>query len=506
MTSIPATAVFAILLAVLAWTSPVAAQTTATVSGQVLDPLGAALPGAELTLVNPVTGFERVATAGDDASFRVTNIPLQAYRLTVTYPGFQPDARDIDLRTSIPVTLEITLKVGVQTDTVIVAPTGTGQLVDATLTGTRTAVSLAMIERMPTVTGSRGLESVLVSFPGFAQNANGAIHPRGAHNQMTFVLDGLQISDQLTGAFANALDTSIVQTVELMTGNIPAEFGAKISGVAVVTTRSGMGSQRTFTGDASVRVGQFGTVQTATQAGGQRGRLGYFGTLTAMRTDRFLDQVSLDNLHNTGSFGRAFGRVDALLDGDNLLRGYAMGGRSSFQLANLRSQHANGQDQRQGLGDASGWLSHLATLGASATLESTAAYRTMTAQLLPSAGDTPVTASQDRRLSTITLATRYTRSAGRHTIRTGADVQRFPVRESFSLGITNPAFNDPASDGFNSALLPHDLTRGGSPFNFHAQRAGTLASGFFQDSITLTRLTASLGLRFDEYQIGRAHV
>ena len=36
--------------------------------------------------------------------------------------------------------------------------------------------------------------------------ANGAIHPRGAHNQMTYVIDGVPFSDQLTGAFANALD------------------------------------------------------------------------------------------------------------------------------------------------------------------------------------------------------------------------------------------------------------------------------------------------------------
>jgi hypothetical protein len=136
----------------------------------------------------------------------------------------------------------------------------------------------------------------------------------------------------------------MVQTVELMTGNIPAEFGAKISGVAVVTTRSGIGSGRAFTGDASIRAGQFNTVQSAMNVGGQAGRLGYFGTVTGMRTSRFLDQVSLDNLHNAGAFGRAFGRVDALLGGGNLLRGYAMGGRSSFELANLRSQQENGQD------------------------------------------------------------------------------------------------------------------------------------------------------------------
>src|SRR5919106_5215961 len=143
-------------------------------------------------------------------------------------------------------------------------------LVEARLTGTRTAISIGRIDQMPTATGTRGLESVLVSFPGFAQNANGAIHPRGAHNQMTYVVDGLPISDQLTGAFANALDTAMVQTVELMTGNIPAEFGAKIAGVAVVTTRSGLGLQRTFTGETGLRIGQFNTVQTATHVGGQR--------------------------------------------------------------------------------------------------------------------------------------------------------------------------------------------------------------------------------------------
>jgi hypothetical protein len=478
---------------------PAAAQTTATLTGRVFDPLGAALPAAAITLTNPLTGFEQTTTAREDASFQIANIPPQTYRLAVSFPGFEPDVRDVNLRTNVPVALDITLRVATQQDTVVVSAEA-GSLVDSTLTGTRSALSLGIIERMPTATGSRGLESVLVSFPGFAQNANGAIHPRGAHNQMTFVVDGLPISDQLTGAFANALDTGIVQNVELMTGNIPAEFGSKVSGVAVVTTRSGLGSPRAMTGDISVRAGQFETVQTAAQAGGQRGSLGYFGTVTAMRTQRFLDQVSLDNLHNAGSFGRAFTRIDRSLPGGDLLRVYAMGGRSSFELANLRSQEVNGQDQRQTLADASSWLSYLATIGERATLESSAAYRTATSRLLPSAGDTPVTASQDRRLTTIMLSTRYTRVTSRHSLRSGADVQRFPVRETFTLAITDPGFNQPGADGFNPALMPHDLTRGGSPFRFDEAQAGTLVSGFIQDTISAGALTASLGLRFDEYR------
>jgi hypothetical protein len=495
--SVPGIWIIAVTLVVV---STAAAQTTATLTGRVLDPHGAAIPGAAITLSNALTGFGRTSVAADDATFTITNIPLQAYTLKVEFPGFQADVRQIDLRTNVPVRVDVSLAVANQTDSVIVSAGDSSALIDVTLTGSRTAVSLTAIERMPTVTGSRGLESVLVSFPGFAQNANGAIHPRGAHNQMTFVVDGLPISDQLTGAFANALDTNMVQTVELMTGNIPAEFGSKISGVAVVTTRSGLGLNRAFTGDTAIKAGHFGTVQSDTRVGGQRERFGYFGAMTVMRTDRFLDQVTLDNLHNAGGFGRAFGRADALIGERDLVRVHAMGGRSSFQLANLRSQQANGQDQRQILADWSAWVSHVRTLTPQSTLESTAAFRHTTAELLPSTGDTPVTAAQDRALSTITVATRYTRVAGRHSVRAGVDLQRFPVREAFTLGITRGGFNDPGAPDFNPALLAHDLTRGGSPFVFDEKRTGTLASGFVQDSIRWNRLAATLGLRFDEYR------
>jgi hypothetical protein len=219
-----------------------------------------------------------------------------------------------------------------------------------------------------------------------------------------------------------------------------------------------------------------------------------------MRTDRFLDQVTLDNLHNAGHFARGFGRLDVLLGERDALRVHGMGGRSEFELANLRSQEANGQDQRQALADWSAWVSHVRTLTSASTLESTAAIRDTTARLLPSAGDTPVTAAQDRRLATVTVATRYTRVAGRHSMRAGGDLQRFPVRESFTLGITDSRFNDPAGDGFNAALLPYDLTRGGALFRFFDERSGTMASAFVQDSVRWSRLTTTVGLRFDEYR------
>src|SRR5918992_1259632 len=255
------------------------AQTVALLRGVVRDSQGLPLPAAEVRLSKRLTALERATVTSDQGLFQIANVPLDTYELRVNFPGFAPHVRQIDLRTSVPVDLEVVLDLAAQSTSVTVTPDET--LIDTTSAGTRTQISMTQIEQLPAPLGSRGLESVLVTFPGFSQNANGAIHPRGAHNQMTFVVDGLAISDQLTGAFANSLDAGVVQTAELMTGNVPAEFGSKVSGVAVITSRSGLGISRRAAGDVSLRAGQFDTVQTAAQVGGQRGNLGYFGTVTA---------------------------------------------------------------------------------------------------------------------------------------------------------------------------------------------------------------------------------
>ncbi len=473
------------------------AQTVALLRGVVRDSQGLPLPTAEVRLAKRLTALERLTTTSDHGTFQVANVPLDTYELRVAFPGFAPHVRQIDLRTSVPVEIEVVLHLAAQSTSVTVMPDEA--LIDTTSAGTRTQISMTQIEQLPAPVGSRGLESVLVTFPGFAQNANGAIHPRGAHNQMTFVVDGLAISDQLTGAFANSLDAGVVQTAELMTGNVPAEFGSKVSGVAVLTSRSGLGISRRAAGDVMVSRAGFDTWHGAVQMGGGNRRSGYFGSLTAMRTNRFLDQVSLDNLHNAGRFARGFLRYDFHATDRDMLRLQAMGGRSHFEIANLRSQHAAGQDQQQTLADGAAWISYLRSLDSGSTFESIVGYRGTTARLAPSAGDTPVTASQQRSLATVSATVRYTKVIGLHSVRAGIDGQRFPVREAFTLGITSPSFNDPASSSFNASLLSHDLTRGGSLFVFDDSHAGSLMSGFVQSTLRARGVALALGVRHDTY-------
>jgi hypothetical protein len=455
--------------------------------------------GALVSLSNAVAGFRRLIKSGNDGGFQFTNVPFHNYELHIEKEGFAADERSVSLRSNIPVVLTVNLQVEQAHATVTVVGDDR-ELVSPEETGTHNQMNQAEIEKLSVRTGSRGLESVLVSFPGFAQNANGAIHPRGAHNQMTFVIDGMPVSDQLTGAFANAVDPNIVQTVELFTGNVSVEYGSKVSGVAVVTSRSGLGSGRKFSGSTQVGAAQFDTFTEVTQVAGGTDKLGYFASINVAKSNRFLDQVSLDNLQNGGNSERAFTRLDYMAGPKDILRLNLMAGRSSFQLANLRSQHVNLQNQRQMLRDFSASAGWVHTIDAQSTFDATVSYRTTVAQLFNSPGDTPVSASQARHLSTITASGRYNRVIGVHTLRAGADFQRFPVSENFNFAVTSPDFNDPNSEGFNPSLLKFDLSRGGQWFIFGDNRRGSLDTGFVQDNIRWKRLAVALGLRYDNYR------
>ena len=80
---------------------------SANVSGIVTDPSGAVVAGANVTIHNPVTGFERSATTDASGNFSFANVPFNPYHMAVSATGFGPFAQDIDVRSSVPLALKI---------------------------------------------------------------------------------------------------------------------------------------------------------------------------------------------------------------------------------------------------------------------------------------------------------------------------------------------------------------------------------------------------------------
>ena len=490
-----------LLLAVLATDRPAISQASATLSGTVVDPSSAAVPGATVRLFSPRSGFRQEARSDGSGRFRFSNVPFEGYVLGVDATGFLSSTRRVELRSNLPVSVEVRLEISARLDSLSIGASERLSLLDPEASGTRTRLDRTFIEKLPIATGARGLEAILLHFPGFAANANGSIHPRGAHNQMTYVIDGMPISDQFTGQFATSIDPNLVQSIQLFTGNIPPEYGAKVSGVANVTTRSGFDGGGPVYGQVDLGGGGFDTLSQAVQVGGAARAFGWFASASSVKSNRFLDSPSFDNLHNGGNAQRASLRLDWHPSGRDIFRFSTMAGRSSFQLANLRSQHANGQRQRRLLDDISFSTGYVRVLSPNTTFDSTTSYRDTSARLDPSPGDIPVTAELRRSLATLSSFNRLNWRRGIHSLQVGADLQHFPVSESFVFGLTDPGLNDPSAVGFNPNLVPYDLSRGGTRFRFRASDAGHLATAFLRNQVRWNGLVLDLGLRFDKYSM-----
>src|SRR5207249_803464 len=87
-----------------------------TIEGSVVDPSGAAVPKATVSIHNAVTGYSRSATTGADGTFRFSNIPPNPYHLEVSAPGFANFGQDVSVRSVIPIQFKATLALaGAQT-------------------------------------------------------------------------------------------------------------------------------------------------------------------------------------------------------------------------------------------------------------------------------------------------------------------------------------------------------------------------------------------------------
>jgi Carboxypeptidase regulatory-like domain len=95
-----------------------------SVTGTVADPTGAVVANAVVEIRNPVSGFERTASTDAAGKFTIPNVPFNPYHLTVAGPGFSPYAQDVDVRSVVPVNVNITLQVKGSAESVTVEAEG----------------------------------------------------------------------------------------------------------------------------------------------------------------------------------------------------------------------------------------------------------------------------------------------------------------------------------------------------------------------------------------------
>src|SRR6266576_5304140 len=476
------------------------ALSAGTVAGVVLDPNNAAVPNARVTIANSVTGFKRTVSTNTDGTFRFDNVPPNNYQLSVSANGFEDASQSLSVRTSVPISLKIPLSIGGASETVTV--TGGAADVLENIPSTHTDVDQTLITRLPVRSPGSGLSDVVtMAAPGVVADSNGFFHPLGDHAQTSYSIDNQPISDQQSKSFSTEMPPSAIQSMEVITGATPAEYGDKTSLVVNAITKSGL-NQKKPTGSLTTTYGTFGTIgQDASLAYGNA-KAGNFVTFNYERSRRFLDSPEFSVLHDQGSAGSIFDRIDYSPNSKDTFHLNLFLARNSFQTPNQFDQQALGQDQRQLVHSVNIAPGYVHIFSATTVLSVNPYFRLDNVKYFASPNpfaDQTMTFSQSRRLNNAGVKADLSYVKGKHNAKFGVQLSHTFLTESFKFGITDPDFNDPASPDFLPGLLPFDLTRGGKQFNFRGHTDIKQEAFYAQDILTLGQAAVSLGLRFDNY-------
>ena len=491
-----------------------------TISGLVTDPTGAVIANATVILANAVSGLSRTATTDNSGAYTISNIPFNTYRLTVSAKTMAPASQTVDVQSFVPIALTTTLQIAAAS-TIVDVTTTSGDLVEADPVG-HTDVDRDLFAKIPLESISSSVSSlVTLSSPGVSADSNGMFHGMGDHASNSFSVDGQSITDQSSKTFSNQIPMDSVQSLEVIPGAPPAEFGGKTSLVIVATTRSGLGESAP-TGDLTVSYGSFGSSNVGINLATGSAKFGNFLSLSVMDTGRFLDPPEFHAIHDHGNEESLFDRIDLQFSSANSARlnlGYT---RSWFQTPNsYDSQYATQwptnssgvavgpnnlpvgpSDQRAQIQTINLAPSYTHVINTATVLNAGYYFRRDGFNYYPS--DNPFadrgapdlqqeSIAQQRSLANTGLHSDLTYTHGGNNIKAGLNYTQTFLTENFQLGIVDPTLP------ITPTLTPYNLVTGGSDYAFHGHTDIKEFAAFAQDAITAGPWSGNFGLRFDQY-------
>jgi hypothetical protein len=445
------------------------------------DAAGNAL-AASIDLNSESNSTHKTVRANENGKAVIRHLPYGLYHYMITLNGFKPASGMVEIRSAIPVKLPIALIVGPVRTVVDVEDHLT--LLDPHQVGSAVTVGSRQVAEQDRSTPGRALPNLLAMQPGWLLEANGVLHPRGSEYQVQYIVDGLPLTDNRSPSFAPPFDIDNIQSLHVMTGSYPAEFGRKLGGVIEVTTTPD--TAKGLHGKAVLGGGSFNTGHGyfGTQYGWGRNFAGI--SAEGARTDRYLDPPVLNNYTNsatTTSFSGQFERD--LSDAQRLGFTYSHSD-ARFQVPNELLQQAAGQRQDRDSGDNELQARYQHVLSPVLLFTARGSFQDVSADLWSNDLSDPIAAFQSRGFKQGYLASGLAGQAGAHTWKAGGDFLYGAVHESFGYNVTNPDYFD-ADTPSHFAFRGHALDREGSLYA--------------QDAYRYRNLSLSAGLRWDGYNL-----
>ncbi len=192
-------------------------------------------------------------------------------------------------------------------------------------------------------TGAQGqnapFDQVLLRAPGVAQDSYGQVHVRGEHANLQYRINDVLLPEGISG-FGQELDTRFVDSMSLITGSLPAQYGLRTAGVVDIHTRSGAFVDG---GTGTIYGGSFDTIRPSVEYGGQNGALSYYFTGSYEQNSLGIENPtsSYNAIHDQTQQYKGFTYLSYLLDPTSRVSLILSGSDAHFQIPNNPGQAQN---------------------------------------------------------------------------------------------------------------------------------------------------------------------
>ena len=182
------------------------------------------------------------------------------------------------------------------------------------------------------------LNQVLLRAPGVTQNSFGQIHIRGDHSNVQYRINDVMIPQGISG-FGNSFDTHFADSVDLLRGALPAQYGFRTAGVVDIKTK---GAKFEKGGRSELTFGQNNDVGLNQQLSGFSGGLNYYLNASYLQNDRGVESptAARKSIHNESKQDRFFGYFSNLIDEKKRLSLIVANSTNNFQVPNDPSKAA----------------------------------------------------------------------------------------------------------------------------------------------------------------------
>jgi len=192
------------------------------------------------------------------------------------------------------------------------------------------------------------LNSVVLQMPGVAQDSFGQLHVRGEHNGLQYRLNGIILPEGIS-VFGQTLDPRLAESVRLITGALPAEYGNRTAGIIDIQTKSGVFENG---GEVSMYGGSHSTLSPSFAYGGSQGHFNYFvsGDYTTNTLGIESPDGSSDPRHDRTQQWHGFAYLQDILDQNSSVTAVLGTSNAIFQIPNRVGLQPSGLDGIVGLG------------------------------------------------------------------------------------------------------------------------------------------------------------